>query len=180
MLRQLDDLDVGKPEMLQKGMQITNKRKRSELTLISSPLEINVSVIVKTGYVPLRTALVRQFATLTQEECLIWLQNFLFIVTPDLRHLISKITNICDYQSLGQQRNFLPGGPSGTGKTTLLNWLTALNAAVIDTDRTITRIIKVDAPTRKSSSKVLLERMILDCGKSYTRERKLMRNCSKN
>jgi len=60
------------------------------------------------GNPALRQQLVAQFAGLSQAERLLWLNNFLFIVTPDLRQLNDKIAQVRAYRSLGQHRNSRP------------------------------------------------------------------------
>jgi hypothetical protein len=98
---------------------------------------------------------------------LLWLNNFLFIVTPDLRQLDDKVDQVCAYRSLGQQRNFLLGGPSGMGKTTYLDWLASHHLPGVETGRNRVPIVKIDAPVSNRTPKPLFRRMILECGLSY-------------
>lgn len=148
------------------GKQIGSLRKRLRLRCLREPLEFPVGLSGE-SYVAIRQHLVQQFATLSAEERLAWLDNFLFIMTPDLWHLHHKIERVLAYRSYGQRRNFLLGGLSGVGKTTYLNWLTALNLPVIAAGHNSVPIIKVDAPTTKNAPKVLVRRLILECGKTY-------------
>jgi AAA domain len=53
------------------------------------------------------------------------------------------------------------------GKSTYLNWLSALNIPVVEELRNRVTIIKVDAPVSNASPKTLLRRMILECGLTY-------------
>src|SRR5258708_29407136 len=77
------------------------------------------------GYDQLSRMLTTQFATLSLVDRLEWLNNLRFIMTPEVRTLVDKIARIQEFVSLGQARNLLLGGKSGTGKTTFLNWLMA-------------------------------------------------------
>jgi hypothetical protein len=88
-------------------------------------------------------------------------------MTPDLWELHEKVKNVLGYQSLGQQRNFLLGAPSGMGKTTYLNWLSALRLPVVEKSRNFVPVIKVDAPVSNKTPRALLQRLILECGLTY-------------
>src|SRR5260370_6088620 len=129
----------------------------------------SAATIVETDewYQFLRQNLARQFLALSKQERLLWLNNFVFILTPDLWKLHEKVKKVLGYYSLGQQRNFLLGGHSGMGKSTYLNWLSALNIVVPEELRNRVTIIKVDAPVSNASPKTLLRRMILECGLVY-------------
>ena len=107
---------------LQKSAEIAALRNRLELQQVRIPLEISPVTIKSIGYTKLRQHLDTQFTQLAQEERLLWLNNFLFILTPDLRKLNDKITRTRNYRSFGQKRNFLLGAVSGMGKTTYLHW----------------------------------------------------------
>ena len=166
----LRQLDRDKPLDMQKGEQIGRLRKRLKARRVREPLEIVVSSQESEegeGYRHVRQNLAAQFATLSKEERLLWLNNFLFIMTPDLWRLHKKVKNVLGYNSLGQQRNFLLGGHSGMGKTTYLNWLSALNIPIVEEQRNRVPVIKVDAPVSNITPKSLLQRMLLDCGLTY-------------
>lgn len=155
---------------IQKGSQIAGLRRRLRLHLVKEPIEIAPELVKKVSYPLLRRHLTQQFAGLTNEERRLWLNNFLFILTPDLRRLNDKIETVRRYRSFGQQRNFLLGGESGMGKTTYLNWLTANLIPTIEADRNRVPIVKVDAPeSSKYTPKPLFQRMILECGMHYLR-----------
>jgi hypothetical protein len=161
-------LDGNNPLDVQKGAQIAGLRKRLQLNLVKEPIEINPSLVEQASYPVLRRNLVQQFTGLTNEERLLWLHNFLFILTPDLRELNDKIEKVRQYRSFGQQRNFLLGGESGMGKTTYLNWLTANLLPRVETDHNRVPIIKIDAPeSSKYTPRPLFQRMLLECGRNY-------------
>jgi len=152
---------------LQRGVQIASLRRRLRLHLVRQPLEISASLVRAMGYPALRQHLVTQFAGLSQAERLLWLNNFLFIVTPDLRQLNDKIAQVRGYRSLGQQRNFLLGGPSGMGKTTYLDWLALYERPTVEVERNHVPIIKIDAPVSNHTPKPLFQRILLECGAVY-------------
>jgi len=155
---------------IQKGAQIASLRRRLRLNLVKAPLEIDPALVEQVSYPTLRRRLAQQFAGLSQAERQLWLNNFLFILTPDLRQLNQKIEKVRQYRSFGQQRNFLLGGQSGMGKTTFLNWLTANLMPQVAADHNWVPIVKIDAPeSSKYSPKPLFQRMILECGMNYAK-----------
>lgn len=153
----------------QEGAQIGSLRRRLLLRQVRRPLEISPEQIIKITYPVLRQHLVEQFARLIPEERLLWLNNYLFIMTPDVRQLNDKIAKIRSYRSFGQQRNFLLGGESGMGKTTYLDWFTSNYLPIVEIDRTRVPVIKIDAP-EGNSPKPLFQRIILACGKNYLKK----------
>jgi hypothetical protein len=186
-IRELDDTQLASQE----GAQIGSFRRRLLLRQVRRPLEISPEQVLKITYPVLRQHLVEQFSRLTPDERLLWLNNFLFIMTPDVRQLNDKIAKIRSYRSFGQQRNFLLGGESGMGKTTYLDWFTSNNLLVggesgmgkttyldwftsnnlpiVESDRTRVPVIKIDAPEGRSP-KPLFQRIILACGKNYLKK----------
>ncbi len=161
-------LEGNSPLDIQKGAQIASLRRRLRLNLVKAPLEIDPVLVEQSSYRVLRRCLTQQFVTLTQEERQLWLNNFLFILTPDLRRLTRKIEKVRQYRSFGQQRNFLLGGESGMGKTTFLNWLTANLMPQVTPGHNWVPIVKIDAPeSSKYTPKPLFQRMILECGMNY-------------
>jgi len=154
---------------IQRGAQFAQLQQRLRMKLVQIPLEIAPEVIRQTGYEVLRQHFVTQFATLSQADRLLWLQNFLFIMTPDLRRLSDKLTSVQTYRTLGQRRNFLLGGPSGMGKSTFLDWYAVHHLPRVEAERNYVPVIKIDAPVSNHTPKPLLQRMILACGMSYTR-----------
>ena len=103
---------------LQQSVHISNVRRRMAMTLVKEPLSIPESIIRQLGIHAIQEQFAQQFASLTREERLLWLNSFLFFMTADLRKLDDKIAKVRNYRSLGQTRNFLLGGESGMGKTT--------------------------------------------------------------
>lgn len=157
-----------KPLDRQLGKQIGTFRKRLEMRQVREPLEIAKSTLATAeSYQLLRQNLAKQFVFLSKEDRLLWLNNFVFIMTSDLWRLHEKVKKVVGYYSIGQQRNFLLGGHSGMGKSSYLNWLSALNLPVVEALRNRIPIIKVDAPVSNASSKTILRRMILECGLTY-------------
>jgi hypothetical protein len=155
---------------IQRGVQIAGMRRRIRLNLVREPIEITPSLLEQVSYPELRHSLIQQFVRLTDDERRLWLNNLLFIMTPDLRKLNDKIQKVRDFRSFGQQRNFLLGGESGMGKTTYLNWLTAQLIPTVEKDRNRVPLIKIDAPESSNRTpKPLLQRIILECGLNYVK-----------
>jgi hypothetical protein len=165
----LRQMDLNEYFDIQRGAQFTRLQQRLRMKLVQAPLEITPDIVKQVGYDTLRHHLVQQFASLSQAERLLWLQNFLFILTPDLRLLNDKIAQVRAYRSLGQRRNFLLGGPSGMGKSTYLDWYTANHMPTVQPDRNHVPVIKIDAPVSNHTPKPLFQRIILECGMSYLR-----------
>lgn len=164
----LEQLDPGKNIDIQRGEQITRLQQRLRLSLVREPIEVSPDSVEQVGYEALRQELAGQFARLTRAERLLWLHNFLFIMTPDLRRLNDKIAKVRAYRSLGQQRNFLLGGPSGMGKSTYLDWFATNHVPQVEATCTRVPVIKIDAPVSNKTPKPLFQRMILECGMTYS------------
>jgi hypothetical protein len=164
-------LDPKKPLDVQRGAQIANLRRRLRLQLVREPLEVSTDAIDTIGYPKLRQHLVEQFAGFSKADKLLWLNNFTFIMTPDIRELNEKITRVRNFrkQAGGQNRDFLLGGLSGMGKTTYLNWYTSNFIPIVEPERNYVPIIKIDAPVTNHTPKPLLQRIILECGLTYLR-----------
>jgi len=79
---------------LQQAVHISNLRRRMEMTLVKQPLFIPESVLRNLGIRAIREQLAQQFAGLTGEERLLWLNSFLFFMTADLRKLDDKIAQV--------------------------------------------------------------------------------------
>jgi len=165
--QRIDSLDLTKPGSVVRGAQLTRWQQRMRRTLIQVPLSLAPEVIQHRGYEAIRHELRSQFASLSREERLWWLYNFLFLLTPDLRRLDEKITRVRGFRSLGQQRNFLLGGVSGMGKSTFLDWYTMRQQPTIEAEANRVPIVKIDAPVSNRSPKSLFQRMILECGMVY-------------
>src|SRR5215470_13633789 len=87
---------------IQCGDQIGTLRKRLKMRIVKEPLEISAKS--EGGYKDIRKNLRMQFVGLPKEEKLLWLDNFIFMMTPDLWELHEKVRNVLGYQSIGQQR----------------------------------------------------------------------------
>jgi len=159
---QLSQLDGNKPLDVQHAHQIGQLRKILILKQVREPLEVVLgSDQPSSRLTSVRQNLVRQFGSLSKMDRLRWLDNFLFIMTPDLLRLHKKILEHC---ALDQQCYFLLSAPSGMGKTTYLNWLVALNLPGIEEQRGLAPfMVKIDAPLN-GTLKTLLQRMLLACG----------------
>src|SRR5438876_3509963 len=138
-----------------------------EMTLVKQPLSIPEHVLKQFGVRLIRQQFAQQFARLTKEERLLWLNSFIFLLTTDLRQLDDKIANVRNYRSLGQTRNFLLGGESGMGKTTYLDWLIFNHLPVVEQERNRVPIIGIQAPVSQNTARPLLWRMLLECGRTY-------------
>jgi hypothetical protein len=148
----------------QRAASIALFRERLERQRLRAPLEISSKTLETVNIRDLRNHLVTQFVRLTPEEKLFWLNNFLFIMTPDLREVTTKIAKIIRHRSFGQQRCFLLGGLSGMGKTTYLNWVASHAMGVVEADRNIVPFILVNAPESNLTARTLPQRMIEACG----------------
>jgi len=160
-------LDPARNVDVQKGMQIASLKRRLKMRLVQEPIELSPEAVEQLQYTGLRDFMIAQFVPLSKAERLLWLNNLLFIMTPDLRELNRKIENVRGYRSLGQQRNFLLGGHSGMGKTTYLDWYASNYIQSVEPGRNRAPIIKVDAPVNNNSAKPLFQRMVLECGQVY-------------
>jgi len=154
---------------LQQSVHISNVRRRMAMTLVKQPLSIPESVLKHLGVRMIREQFAQQFASLTKEERLLWLNSFLFFMTADLRKLDDKIAKVRGYRSLGQTRNFLLGGESGMGKTTYLDWLIFNHMPVVEKERNRVPIIGIEAPVSQNTARPLLWRMLLECGQTYVK-----------
>ena len=92
--KRLDQLDETSPFYAQQAMQIASLRRRLSMDWSRSPIDISPKVIQQTGYGQLRVNLAQQFAALSREERVLWLNDFYFILTPDLRQLNDKMSKV--------------------------------------------------------------------------------------
>jgi len=166
---QVSHLDGNKLLELQQASHIANVRRRMEMTLVKTPLSIPESVLRSLGVRHIRELFAQQFARLTKEDRLLWLNSFIFLMTTDLRQLDDKIAKVRNYRSLGQTRNFLLGGESGMGKTTYLDWLIFNHLPVVEQERNHVPIIGIQAPVSNQTARPLLWRMLLECGHTYVK-----------
>ena len=166
---QVSRLDGNNFLQLQQSVHLSNVRRRMAMTLVKEPLSLPESVLKRLGVPVIRDLFAQQFASLSREERLLWLNSFLFFMTADLRKLDDKIAKVRKYRSLGQTRNFLLGGESGMGKTTYLDWLTFNHLPVVEQERNRIPIIGIEAPVSQSTARPLLWRMLLECGQTYVK-----------
>jgi len=166
---QVNRLDGNKLLELQQASHIANVRRRMEMTLVKTPLFIPERVLLHLGVRRIRDLFASQFASLTREERLLWLNSFFFLMTTDLRQLDDKIAKVRSFRSLGQTRNFLLGGESGMGKTTYLDWLIFNHLPVVEQERNRVPIIGIQAPVSNQTARPLLWRMLLECGQTYVK-----------
>lgn len=160
-------LDPSKRQDIQKGAQIATMRRRLRLQLVAEPLALPTEALLREGYAALRASLAQQFAELSRDERRQWLVNLLFLMTPALHQLDRKIARVRTHLRFGQQRNFLLGGVSGSGKTTYLDFLAFLSPPRVEAERNVVPVVKIDAPVSNHTPKPLLQRMILSCGYTY-------------
>src|SRR6266480_1297483 len=164
---QVSHLDGTNLLQLQQSVHISNVRRRMAMTLVKHPLSIPEHLLKHLGVRAVREQFIQQFAGLTRQERLLWLNSFLFFMTADLRKLDDKIAKVRNHRSLGQTRNFLLGGESGMGKTTYLDWLIFNHMPVVEQERNRVPIIGIEAPVSQNTARPLLWRMLLECGQTY-------------
>jgi hypothetical protein len=166
---QVSQLDGNKLGELQQASHIANLRRRMEMTLVKTPLSIPEECLRNLGVRRIRELFAQQFARLTKEERLLWLNSFFFLMTTDLQQLENKIAKVRAFRSLGQTRNFLLGGESGMGKTTYLDWLVFNHLPVVEQERNHVPIVGIQAPVSNKTARPLLWRMLLECGQTYVK-----------
>src|SRR5436190_14870154 len=166
---QVSHLDGTNLLQLQQSVHISNVRRRMAMTLVKHPLSIPEHLLKHLGVRAVREQFTQQFAGLTRQERLLWLNSFLFFMTADLRKLDDKIAKVRNHRSLGQTRNFLLGGESGMGKTTYLDWLIFNHMPVVEQERNRVPIIGIEAPVSQNTARPLLWRMLLECGQTYVK-----------
>lgn len=158
------DVNANKSE-IHKAIKLNIRQSRLKRNFVQIPLELKPEVVGMLGYQKLRRHLVSQFALLSVEERLLWLENLSFVITPDLRHFTDLLSYyLSPYRY--EQKNVLLGGPSGMGKTFYLEWLASNFLHKNEGLRYQIPFVFVDAPVGQSS-KMLLQRILLACGKRY-------------
>lgn len=151
---------------LQKAAEISRLRRRLELQQVRVPFEIPIKTVKEIGYEALYRELVAQYTQRSKADRLLWLNNLLFLLTPELRELKDKIARVRGWRSGGQQRNFLLGGDTGTGKSTFLDWFDSHFIPEVQRERNHVPIVHIDAP-EGTSPRFLLQRIIRGCGMNY-------------
>lgn len=162
--QQLASLNPDRHVDVLRGSQIASLRRQLALQVTRRPISLDPDRVAQVGYARLRQHLAAQYAPLSVAERQLWLANLSFLLTPTLRTLIEKLETIRHYRSLGQQRCFLLGGVSGTGKTSVLNWYAVNYLPAIQSTRNHVPVVKIDAPVSNRTPKPLFQRMLLACG----------------
>lgn len=166
--QEAQSLDPTRQLDAQKGAQIAALRRRLRLQLVAEPLELPLTALqLPDGFMQLEKSLRHQYSQLDQAARYLWLHNLLFVMTPALRKLDDKIARVRNHIQFGQQRNFLLGGSSGSGKTTYLDFLAFHYHPQVEPTRNYIPVIKIDAPVSNHTPKPLLQRMVLACGYTY-------------
>lgn len=147
-----------------RGSQIASLRRHLSYQVTRQPIALDPDVVRSIGVATLRQHLASQYQQLGRAARQLWLANLSFLLTPSLRALIEKLEAIRHYRSLGQQRCFLLGGVSGSGKSSLLNWYAVNYLPTIQPETTAVPVVKIDAPVSNRSPKPLFQRMLLACG----------------
>lgn len=107
-----------------------------------------------------------QFAFLSDEERLLWLQNLSFLITPDLRRFTDLLSSGQEHHLSDPQQDVLLEAPSGMGKTLYLEWLASSALPKGREWRYKMPVVFVVAPVGQSPKR-LLQRMLLACGRRY-------------
>jgi hypothetical protein len=167
--QQVEELNPNRRADVLRGSQLSSLRRQLALKITQQPIYLNPDTVRQSGFAGLRKHLASQYAHLDKDERLLWLTNLYFLLTPTLRALIEKLDTIRRYRSIGQQRCFLVGGVSGSGKSSLLNWYAVNYLPVVQVRRNYVPVIKIDAPVGNRSPKPLFQRMLLACGAATLR-----------
>lgn len=162
--QQLDSLNPLRQADVLRSSQIASVRRQLALQITRQPIYLDPDRVRQIGLAALRQHLCAQYAQLSLEQRRMWLTNLSFLLTPTLRSLIDKLDAIRHYRSLGQQRCFLLGGVSGTGKSSILNWYAVNYLPTVQATRNHVPVVKIDAPVSNRSPKPLFQRMLLACG----------------
>jgi len=162
--QQLDSLNPNRQADVLRGSQIASLRRQLALQITRQPIYLDPDAVRQIGLATLRQHLCAQYAQLNLEQRRMWLTNLSFLLTPTLHSLIDKLDAIRHYRSLGQQRCFLLGGVSGTGKSSILNWYAVNYLPTVRDTHNHVPVVKIDAPVSNRSPKPLFQRMLLACG----------------
>ena len=154
----------------QLATSIAQLKRLQKMQKIQIPFEIDKNLSDEIGFQLIQEQFNHEYSTFSKDDQLVWLNNLLFVLTPEIKRLYEKLEYVKKQDRLGQNRNFLIGGNSGMGKSTFLDWYLWKNKPHIDSvnRRNMVPIIKIDAPVDEKSGKSLLVRMINFCGKTAT------------
>ena len=86
--------DLAHPADRHLGIQLARRRRLLRKRFVREPLEISFAAVEQVSYRELRRHFVEQFAQLSKDERHLWLNNFQFIVIPEVRLLINKLISI--------------------------------------------------------------------------------------
>ena len=156
---------AGQHRVIQQTSHLAIYRKRFQLLQIQQPLTMTSDQRVT--YQVLMDHMLPQYAALTQAEKRLWLNNLIFLMTPDVRHLCDKLDALQSFQTVGQERNLLVSGASGSGKSSALHWYTLCHMPTLQAQRTYIPVIMVEPLEDDKSRKSLLEQIVLSCGDTY-------------
>ena len=151
----------------QRGIQIIHLQKAALYRLIKEPIYLDYQAIDEFGIDNYQTELIKQYSLLNSEDKQLWLNNLLFILTPQLKDLDNKINYLISHKSFGQGRNLLIKGKSGTGKSTYLFWRASKEPAKVVEGHNEVPIIIIQCPVNNKSAKYLFQRIITSIGKVY-------------
>jgi len=156
---------VGKQRIFQQTSHLAIYRKRFQLLQVQKPFTLAFEQ--RDTYQSILNHLLPQYATLTRAEKLLWLNNLIFLMTPDVKQLCAKLDALQGFQTAGQERNLLVSGASGSGKSSVLHWYTLCHTPVLEAQRTHIPVVMVEPLEDDPSRKSLLEQIILGCGDTY-------------
>lgn len=142
-------------------------RRRWQVLLVRTPFGVSPSAVKALGFDTIFNSFAQQYAALSQEEKLLWLNNLHFIITGDVCDLNEKLALILRRTSSGEQRNLLIGGDSGSGKTRFMEWFSAQYLAEVQEERNYVPVVLVEAIKDDKTTKSLLQSAILGCGLGY-------------
>ncbi len=146
------------------GAHLIGHRRVQKMQLVEKPLVFSTDVIREYGYESMHAMLCAQYASMTRKQKDLWMNNFLYVMTPDHRRIFAKIERVLHYKSFGQQRNFMLGGASGSGKTLLLNWFCWCFQPRVGKTSNLVHVLKIDAPVNNKSAIPLLKRFLFALG----------------
>ncbi len=149
------------------GRQLAGVRRREQMILVKRPLELSKESFADDSvdaYGDLRNHLSRQFGKLSRKERVLWLTNFLLLLTPDMRNVVGRIQKTRSHLAFGQGRCFMLAAPSGMGKSTLLNFIVLASQAGVANGYNRVPIVMVDASVTQHTAKGLLRRIISEYG----------------